>query len=203
MNFYTSLLSTDLHYGRKDFKMHVESSVKDTPLLGSLIPDMLSCLKLSHLTGVWEARSSMFEMQTNLHLQCSLVPQLPLEQGSGGSVGWDGVRWGKEGLLSMLQGRNFHPPRISTAGYILSPSKETHQKLIFYSNYTAMLKSPKNSSSRSASEPVAHSFENPQCWRIFLLQGGSEFGQELKVVLSQVWWIRQVSFEQQWGSDIK
>lgn len=89
-------------------------------------------------------------------------------------------------LLAMFQDGNFLQPRIFTSKCSLSPSKETFGELIFYSNYTAMLKSPKNFSSRNASEPVAHAFENPQWWRSFLLQGGSEFGQELKVVLSQV-----------------
>lgn len=88
---------------------------------------------------------------------------------------WDGVGWGMAGLLAMFQGRNFHQPRIFTSKCILSPSKETRRKLIFYSSYTAMLKSPTNSSSRSSSEPMAHSFENPQWWRSFVLQGGSEF----------------------------
>lgn len=88
---------------------------------------------------------------------------------------WDTVEWGMAGLLAMFQDRNFHQPRIFTSKYILSPSKEICRKLIVYSSYSAMLKSPTNSSSRSASDPMAHSFENPQWWRSFILQGGSEF----------------------------
>ena len=87
---------------------------------------------------------------------------------------WDGVGWGMASLLAMFQDWNFHQPRIFTSKCILSPSKETCRKLIFYSSYTAMLKSPTDSS-RSASDRMAHSFENPQWWRSFVLQGGSEF----------------------------